>query len=283
MAKRATHLCQAMTATPSVPDSDPGEARRRMRRQIRLLRPRESGFKAVSPRSGTRPLKPLKTSSLLTLIGLRQIGVIPKRAGVTFYTYRWYDPVHGRWPSRDPIAEEAFFKSHANSEGKGIIAKHFMNLYAFVNNSPTSDVDLFGLCGKNTCDKWKITTKGGGGGGEIVAGVIIIAQLEADSSCCMDKHSRGYNWNGIGLAVGFPIGFSIDILNQGNEFETPCIGWDAHVGSGNYSSVSGGIFVTINFYRLSTPQTVMSGIGYGVGADLFAGQIWGRWHLLGEW
>jgi hypothetical protein len=47
--------------------------------------------------------------------------------GVTYYGYRWYDPVTGRWPSRDPIEEEG-----------GI------NLYGFVNNASTLLVDVLG-------------------------------------------------------------------------------------------------------------------------------------------
>ncbi|MFI2796194.1 RHS repeat-associated core domain-containing protein, partial [Haloferula sp. A504] len=37
--------------------------------------------------------------------------------GVTYYGYRWYDPVTGRWPSRDLIEERG-----------GV------NLYVFVGN-----------------------------------------------------------------------------------------------------------------------------------------------------
>jgi RHS repeat-associated protein len=29
-----------------------------------------------------------------------------KTTGVTDYLYRYYDPVTGRWPSRDPIGEQ---------------------------------------------------------------------------------------------------------------------------------------------------------------------------------
>ena len=49
------------------------------------------------------------------------------RTGVTFYGYRYYDPVTGRWPSRDPIEE---------SGG--------LNLYGFVGNSSVSLVDILG-------------------------------------------------------------------------------------------------------------------------------------------
>jgi hypothetical protein len=48
--------------------------------------------------------------------------------GVTDYTYRWYDPITGRWPSRDPIEERG-----------GI------NLYGFVGNDGLSNYDYLGL------------------------------------------------------------------------------------------------------------------------------------------
>jgi hypothetical protein len=48
--------------------------------------------------------------------------------GLSYYGYRWYDPVTGRWPSRDPIEEQG-----------GI------NLYGFVGNDGINWVDLLGL------------------------------------------------------------------------------------------------------------------------------------------
>jgi uncharacterized protein RhaS with RHS repeats len=47
---------------------------------------------------------------------------------VIYYGYRYYDPVTGRWPSRDPIAERG-----------GV------NLYAFVGNRITNIIDYLGL------------------------------------------------------------------------------------------------------------------------------------------
>ena len=44
------------------------------------------------------------------------------------YGYRWYDPLTGRWPSRDPIEEEG-----------GV------NLYGFVGNNPLSLIDVLGM------------------------------------------------------------------------------------------------------------------------------------------
>jgi RHS repeat-associated protein len=43
------------------------------------------------------------------------------------YGYRWYDPLTGRWPSRDPIGEEG-----------GV------NLYGFVGNNGVEKVDVLG-------------------------------------------------------------------------------------------------------------------------------------------
>ena len=47
---------------------------------------------------------------------------------IHFYGYRYYDPVTGRWPSRDPIGEEG-----------GV------NLYAFVANDGILKSDLWGM------------------------------------------------------------------------------------------------------------------------------------------
>jgi len=49
--------------------------------------------------------------------------------GVRVYGYRHYDPVTGRWPSRDPIGEEG-----------GV------NLYAFVGNDGVNEWDFLGMC-----------------------------------------------------------------------------------------------------------------------------------------
>ena len=48
-------------------------------------------------------------------------------SGVHYYGYRYYDPVTGRWPSRDPIEEEG-----------GV------NLYGFGPNNPINGLDILG-------------------------------------------------------------------------------------------------------------------------------------------
>jgi RHS repeat-associated protein len=48
--------------------------------------------------------------------------------GLYYYGYRSYDPITGRWPSRDPMVEEG-----------GV------NLYGFIYNNPSSWIDRLGL------------------------------------------------------------------------------------------------------------------------------------------
>jgi len=51
--------------------------------------------------------------------------------GVTYYGYRWMDPLTGRWPSRDPIKERGG-----------------LNLYGFLENGGIVKIDVLGLVKK---------------------------------------------------------------------------------------------------------------------------------------
>ena len=53
---------------------------------------------------------------------------VEEESGLVYYGYRYYDPVTGRWPSRDPIGE-----------------KDDKNVYSFVHNQALSGSDAFGL------------------------------------------------------------------------------------------------------------------------------------------
>jgi RHS repeat-associated protein len=53
---------------------------------------------------------------------------VEEESGLVYYGYRWYDPVTGRWPSRDPIEERG-----------GV------NLYGMVGNGSINAVDRLGL------------------------------------------------------------------------------------------------------------------------------------------
>ena len=62
--------------------------------------------------------------------------------GLYYYGYRYYDPVTGRWPSRDPIEERGGF-----------------NLYGMVGNNAINKFDLIGLREYLSCKKtggWRI-------------------------------------------------------------------------------------------------------------------------------
>jgi len=56
--------------------------------------------------------------------------------GLYYYGYRYYDPVTGRWPSRDPIEEDGGF-----------------NLYGFVANDGVNQWDYLGMIDKKCCEK----------------------------------------------------------------------------------------------------------------------------------
>ena len=56
-----------------------------------------------------------------------------KTTGLLYYGFRYYDPVTGRWPSRDPIEEEGG-----------------LNIYGFLSNAGLVDIDYLGL---SQCDK----------------------------------------------------------------------------------------------------------------------------------
>jgi RHS repeat-associated protein len=58
--------------------------------------------------------------------------------GLYYYGYRFYDPLTGRWPSRDPLAE------YSDQHGR-VRAELGTKLYGFVGNSPLNRVDPFGL------------------------------------------------------------------------------------------------------------------------------------------
>jgi RHS repeat-associated protein len=55
-------------------------------------------------------------------------------SGVTDYGFRYYDPVTGRWPSRDPIEENGG-----------------LNLYGMVGNDPINYWDVLGLTDGDDC------------------------------------------------------------------------------------------------------------------------------------
>jgi RHS repeat-associated protein len=83
-----------------------------------------------APKSPVPPLTPPDSGNSQNPLPVNESNknsAAPKTACVTFYGYRWYDPVTGRWPSRDPIGEQGG-----------------LNLHAFVGNDGVNAVDYLG-------------------------------------------------------------------------------------------------------------------------------------------
>jgi RHS repeat-associated protein len=117
------------------------------RRALRL-RPAKSGYSA----------KPLASRAL------NHQHLRPKTMGVTYYGYRYYDPLTGRWPSRDPIEEDG-----------GI------NLYGFIGNDGLNVLDLLG--NEPADDQCRC----------IVGIVVELTNLSANQPD-LENHKGGYNY-----------------------------------------------------------------------------------------
>ena len=97
------------THQPGDDDADPGTGVAAINPRLRPPRP------GNAPRSrSVRPQKPSK--------------IAEKTVHVADYLYRYYDPLTGRWPNRDPIEEEGG-----------------LNLYGFVGNDVVNVIDELGL------------------------------------------------------------------------------------------------------------------------------------------
>ena len=88
----------------------------------------DPGFGAVLPKRGPRPPRPGNPRNPMVSNRLRRRLAGTKSICVTDYGYRYYDPLTGRWPSRDPIEEEG-----------GV------NLYAFNTGDAINKLDTLGL------------------------------------------------------------------------------------------------------------------------------------------
>ena len=86
-----------------------------------------SGFGPVLPPSRPKPPSPRNSPNTLINNGLGESQAGDEINHVACYGYRYYDPLTGRWPSRDPIEEEGG-----------------LNLYGFVGNGGTNETDFLG-------------------------------------------------------------------------------------------------------------------------------------------
>ena len=83
-----------------------------------------------------RPPRPRNPRNSLSFNRLRRRSPSAKSIRVADYGYRYYDPLTGRWPSRDPIGE-----------------KGGMNMYGFVGNEPIDRVDFDGRFTATRCSR----------------------------------------------------------------------------------------------------------------------------------
>ncbi len=71
------------------------------------------------------------------------------KTGYLYYGYRWYDPVTGRWLSRDPLNDLSFLtdyaQNHPFADVDSLFEESFKSPYLFVSNDPINSVDVNGL------------------------------------------------------------------------------------------------------------------------------------------
>jgi hypothetical protein len=110
--------------------------------------------------------------------------------GVTDYTYRWYDPLTGRWPSKDPIGENGG-----------------LNLYGFVGNDGIKGFDILGL------EWWDYIPLPGIGGPAA-------QENPVDTSDGLSYPETAYNWVTEGGDLTIPF-YSIDPGWGVDDFNSP--------------------------------------------------------------
>ena len=133
----ASHSCEdrlrvalAMVTAPPLPSNSPhpGVAWRSGLDQKAQTGALKLGFEPNRGISQSGPIQGLNLPKPLATRAVHHRSSRPKTMGVTYYTYRYYDPLTGRWPSRDPIEEDG-----------GV------NLYGFLGNDGINGFDVLGM------------------------------------------------------------------------------------------------------------------------------------------
>jgi hypothetical protein len=95
--------------------------------------------------------------------------------GVTYYGYRYFDPVTGRWPSRDPIEERG-----------GI------NLYGFVGNQGLNRIDKLGkVIWSFEGGKFSLGSDIDEGGYDESDRYLCSCEVPVKCGCCKEKETCG--------------------------------------------------------------------------------------------
>jgi RHS repeat-associated protein len=135
-------------------------------------------------------------------------------SGLYLTQYRAYDPVGGRWLSRDPIGER-------NDPAA--------NLYAYVDGNPISRIDPYG--------QWGVGVVGGGSAeGGIVAGVGATA---SGGGGLFGGGPQGLNIGGYGTGGAFAGG-----PGYGLQYPTYPEGNNANFAAGAFAGLGAGLFLT---------------------------------------
>jgi len=120
------HAIQAMSDIPTFPaafHAEPASVAKAPGCRAPLSLP-----KLISPSPRPRPTRPGNAPRSRALRPQKPSKLAENTVHVADYLYRYYDPLTGRWPSRDPIEERG-----------GV------NLYCFLNNNTLHSIDILGM------------------------------------------------------------------------------------------------------------------------------------------
>jgi integrase/recombinase XerD len=131
-APMAPATAQAVPETWSPPPDDPPEDSP------------PGGTASKSPNPPPMPGAGGKSCNSLPICALSSGSIAAKSDGVTDYLYRYYDPVTGRWPSRDPIGEPGHELLYSSFMINSIVGFTFVNSYNFTANTPINLIDSDG-------------------------------------------------------------------------------------------------------------------------------------------
>jgi hypothetical protein len=147
--------------------------------------------KLISPSPRPRPTRPGNAPRSRALRPQKPSKLAENTVHVADYLYRYYDPLTGRWPSRDPIEE-----------------KGGLNLYGFVGNDGVGSVDYLGMANDMFMDgeiiplsKENSTVVSDGNGS-------IKTQLQLGVECCIncyEIHEELHKGDALGSRAQVPI------------------------------------------------------------------------------